>query len=550
MKNNKHFTDALFEEFDFFNDEVDNLLTEDLDTMLKYYNNLQNWDRQKLLNFLTRDPTWNNNKEQGQYSKWILDKLNRNLLNNSHLGHLHDVLKRFEDNKKYLLNKDINKFKSIQEIDTYLNDDNNYNELSHSQIVRQHRKDKQNVDLNNEAELIYEDSDWEIWIPKTYAASCKLGQGSKWCTASTETRSYFDDYSEDGDLYIILNKHNEKEKYQFHFESDSYMDINDKEINLVEFVGKEKNKKWASALRQYNEYFDKCCSAAEKAHEELTNFLQKTKSIEIIKYPTQKDIIEDFKKFTCNNEHYKYLTKEDLNKIQNIKLEIENNVREIEADAFNSIKWIKQVIFEKNSKLSHIGDYAFKNCEYLTNIEIPNSVTSIGKYALSGCDGLTNIVIPDNVTNIGEGVFSWCKNLKSVTIGKGITSIERSLFWNCINLTNITIPNNVTHIGNAAFEACSSLTTIDIPNSVTSIDDYVFAFCGSLTSITIPEGVKKIGYGAFYACGNSLKTIVIPDSVTFIGLRAFDGCPNVVIKTSNPHVIDYCKKTDVEYYWI
>lgn len=42
MKNNRHYTDALFEEFDFFNDEVDSLLTEDLDTMLKYYNNLQN----------------------------------------------------------------------------------------------------------------------------------------------------------------------------------------------------------------------------------------------------------------------------------------------------------------------------------------------------------------------------------------------------------------------------------------------------------------------------------------------------------------------------
>ena len=142
--------------------------------MLKYYNNLQNWDKQELLKFLAKDPTWNNNKEQGRYSKWILDKLNRNLLNNSHLGHLNDTLKRFEGNKKNLKNKDINKFKSTQEIDAYLNDNDNYNELSHSQIVRQHRRDKQKADLDNEAKLIYEDSNWEIWIPKTYAASCKL----------------------------------------------------------------------------------------------------------------------------------------------------------------------------------------------------------------------------------------------------------------------------------------------------------------------------------------------------------------------------------------
>ena len=48
-------------------------------------------------------------------------------MNNSHLGHLNDTLKRFEDNKKNLKNKDINKFKSTQEIDTYLNDNDNYN---------------------------------------------------------------------------------------------------------------------------------------------------------------------------------------------------------------------------------------------------------------------------------------------------------------------------------------------------------------------------------------------------------------------------------------
>jgi hypothetical protein len=44
-------------------------------------------------------------------------------------------------------------------------------------------------------------------------------------------------------LYIILNKHNEKEKYQFHIESDSYMNIEDEEINLVNIIEKENNKK-------------------------------------------------------------------------------------------------------------------------------------------------------------------------------------------------------------------------------------------------------------------------------------------------------------------
>lgn len=518
MRNNRHFTDALFEEFDYFNDEVDNLLTEDLDTMLKYYNNLQNWDKQELLKFLTKDPTWNETKEQGQYSKWILDKLNRNLLNNSHLGHLHDALKRFEDNKKYLKNKDINKFKSVQEIDTYLNDDNNYNELSHSQIVRQHRRDKQKVDLGNEAELIYEDSNWEIWIPKTYAASCKLGQGSKWCTASTETSEYFDDYSRVGNLYIILNKHNEKEKYQFHVHSGSYMNINDEEINLLYLCEREDTKNWMRALRQYDCYFDDSCGSFK----DLINISQKINSLEIIKYPAQKDIIEDFKKSISNFDVDGEQTKEELSKIKNIKLEIENSVEKLEPYAFNNITWINRVTFDKHSNIKSIGSGAFEGCYNITEVEMPYSITEIGDDAFSWCSSLKNIQIPKNTKAIGSYAFSWCHSLESIVIPPSVTSIKQYTFLHCKSLKEVIIPNSVINIEHNAFVGCTSLRKLIIPDSVT-----------------------RIGTHVFYNCNN--LSIIIGDGVTSIEKDAFDRCTNLLIKTSNPYVINYCIENDIKY---
>ena len=506
-----------------FGKKIDNILIEDLDTMLKYYNNLQDWDKQELLNFLTKDPTWNSNKEQGQYSKWILDKLNRNLLNSSNLGHLHDVLKRFEDNKKYLKDKDINKFKSIQEIDTYLNDDNNYNELSHSQVVRQHRRDKQKVDLGNEAELVYEDSNWEIWIPKTYAASCKLGQGSKWCTASTETSEYFDDYSREGDLYIILNKHNEKEKYQFHFKSGSYMDINDEEIYLLDFIVDESNKKWITALRKRNRYFDKKCkdifNKREKAIEELNDFLQKNKSIKSIKYPTQKDIIEGSKKFAYGGEHYEYITRQDLLELQDLKLEIENNVTEIEPFAFRGMDWITQVIFEKNSKLRCIRASAFSGCSSIVELDLPNSITSIREYAFNGCTSLESITIPNSVRWLLHEVFRYCTSLENVYY-EG--TLEELIVLLCNN-GHSDLTKHASHIYTKDNIDFKSLTTITIPNSVTSISWYAFDGCTSLTNI------------------------IIPNSITRIERAAFKGCPNLVIKTANPYVIDYCIKNNIKY---
>ena len=143
---------------------------------------------------------------------------------------------------------------------------------------------------------------------------------------------------------------------------------------------------------------------------------------------------------------------------------------------------------------------AFYNCKGLTNITIPNSVTSIGGSAFRGCTGLTSITIPNSVTSIGDHAF-----------------------YGCRGLTSITIPDSVTSIGSAAFWYCSGLTSVTISNSVTSIDEGAFRDCSGLTSVVIPDSVTSIGYEAFDGC-SGLTSIIIPDSVTSIGARVFLGC--------------------------
>ena len=174
-------------------------------------------------------------------------------------------------------------------------------------------------------------------------------------------------------------------------------------------------------------------------------------------------------------------------------------------------------------EVTSIGNYAFWCCRSLTSITIPDGVTSIGYEAFYNCSSLTSINIPDSVTSIGSNAFENCRSLTSITIPDSVTSISNSAFKYCSSLTSITIPDSVTSIGTKAFSGCSSLTSVTIGNGVTYIGQGAFSYCSSLTSITIPDGVTNIDSRAFENC-SSLTSITIPDSVTSIGRYAFYNC--------------------------
>lgn len=190
----------------------------------------------------------------------------------------------------------------------------------------------------------------------------------------------------------------------------------------------------------------------------------------------------------------------------------------------------RSIIFENNSHLSLIGDYAFNGCTGLTSFNIPNGVTSIGGHAFAGCTGITSIVLPDGVTVINGSLFEGCTSLSSVTIGSGVTSIGYGAFSGCTSLSSVTIPSNTVSIGQHSF-ANAGLTSITIPDSVTNIDYHAFYQCPNLESVFIGSGVTEWGQNVFRC---PLTSITVSSNNTKFDSR--NNC-NAVILTSASTII-------------
>ena len=130
----------------------------------------------------------------------------------------------------------------------------------------------------------------------------------------------------------------------------------------------------------------------------------------------------------------------------------------------------------------------------LTNITIPNSVTSIGSKAFY-YSMLSTISIPNSVTSIGSNAFTYTQ-LTSITIPDSVTTLENRAFRFNL-LKSITISASVTIIDEETFYKSLKLQTIAIPDSVTTINAKAFAECHSLTSVTLTESITSIGTDAF-----------------------------------------------------
>lgn len=162
-----------------------------------------------------------------------------------------------------------------------------------------------------------------------------------------------------------------------------------------------------------------------------------------------------------------------------------------------------------------IGAFAFADCEHLSAVHIPTSVTTIGGSAFYRCCTIKEIALPPSIISIGGFAFSDCIRLTAIRLPDGITTLLHSTFYNCEALREANIPDSVITIEPCAFYNCHSLTALQIPHGVTTVGDFAFYGCKGLSSISIPSTLTSIGTRTFEECSGLQRFEVSPHSANY-----------------------------------
>lgn len=220
---------------------------------------------------VSNDPT-STDRKNGKYCKWLLDLYRKFKGNNQDTG---------ESNEQKVFKEDLYKIKeSLKLFNRYGNrvekkqiqQYTDYKDLIVSmepfekteEVENKYKTELDNI-KNIQTDRIYEDSEWLIVRPKTKKSSCFWGQGTKWCTAAKGDANRFSGYNSRGPLYIFIDKINKdlegrQVKYQFHFQSNSFMDAKDRMIqtklsfneNLINtIIEKSDIKKYPTAFIEF-----------------------------------------------------------------------------------------------------------------------------------------------------------------------------------------------------------------------------------------------------------------------------------------------------------
>ena len=233
----------------------------------------------------------------------------------------------------------------------------------------------------------------------------------------------------------------------------------------------------------------------------------------------EKESYDNIERYIFNNSHIKHLSIKNLKAIPNYafyncsfdELTIGENLNGIGNYSFNKLStvqkinipsiehWCKMTFYNTSvHPLSSGIAKLYVNNNPITDVIIPNSITTINSGAFYNYKLMTSITIPSSVTQIQQNAFSECTGLTK-------TNIESLESWCKVSSAN-TSANPIRYSKNLYIND-QLVTDLNIPNTITVLPDGIFYNCESLLKLTLPSTLTSIGKSTFYGCANLSEII-------------------------------------------
>ena len=128
-------------------------------------------------------------------------------------------------------------------------------------------------------------------------------------------------------------------------------------------------------------------------------------------------------------------------------IKFNENLEEIKGHAFyNCSELVKSDM--SMTKIEVIGESAYRKCERLANVELPNTVKEIEDRVFEA-SGLEVFDAPKSLEIIRENAFKGCSKLKGIRLNEGLKEIEKGTFKDAINVTKLVVEaKNLKDFGN------------------------------------------------------------------------------------------------------
>ena len=157
--------------------------------------------------------------------------------------------------------------------------------------------------------------------------------------------------------------------------------------------------------------------------------------------------------------------------------------------------------------LEYIATAAFLNCDSISRITVPASVTVMDANPFAGIEALTEIRVEEgnpNFRSVDGVLFSGStlvaypggKTGSAYTVPDGTQEIGVAAFFGNTTLSQVNLPEGLLAILGNAFEE-AAIPEVTIPASVVAIYGFAFGQCASLNKVTFLGSAPGFGGNAF-----------------------------------------------------